>query len=466
MAEIHIDHDQGGHAHLQTFLNTVRGAGDNVIFIHGGSALAPGILSSIDKGSHMVSILNDLSPDVMAVSKSDLTHQEDALSLRAFEASFPIINCNIFDPLTGGGLEGLLPRFITRAGDYNIGFVSVVNPEVIEDYMPQRITTVDVNRAVVENVDQLKTQGADIIILIADMSIDYFNNHFDNPPVDIVLLSQSSGKTDLTQQGNSLFELTGHKGMASIITLTMSRDENKTGWTSSSKLVQLSDYEPDVAVDHKINSYLTQVSAILDRVIGVTRIAFDTRRGAIRTGENGFANLTADAIRSFYNSDIGLINAGGFRANKIYASGSNLTSGDIQKELPFNNRVVNLKVTGQILKNSIETGLSRIKEQKGCFPHISGIIVEYNPNNLPGRRIVSIAINGHPLELQKSYTLTTIDFLADGGDGYSELKKAERIINIGDPQLLWEYVRNFIAEKGSIAPEIDGRMKVVQSILP
>ncbi|WP_458778432.1 5'-nucleotidase C-terminal domain-containing protein [Desulforhopalus sp. 52FAK] len=198
----------------------------------------------------------------------------------------------------------------------------------------------------------------------------------------------------------------------------------------------------------------------------MTRTDLDTRRVAMRTGENAFANLVADALRKFYNSDIALINGGGFRANKKYPSGSNLTIGDIQKELPFNNRVVNVKVTGAMLKTTLETGLSRIKEIKGCFPHISGITVEYNPALQPRHRILSITKDGQPLDPEKAYTLTTIDFLANGGDGYNELKNAKRIINIGDPQLLWEYVRNFIIEEGAISPEIDGRMKVVSQTSP
>jgi 2',3'-cyclic-nucleotide 2'-phosphodiesterase/3'-nucleotidase len=71
-------------------------------------------------------------------------------------------------------------------------------------------------------------------------------------------------------------------------------------------------------------------------------------------------------------------------------------------------------------------------------------------------------MNGQPIEPAKMYTLTTIDFLAKGGDGYDVLKNAERIVTIGETRLLWEYVKNQIVEQETISPIIDGRMKALR----
>lgn len=460
LAEIYLDQDQGGYAELQTFLKTVRNANEQLLFIHGGGALSPGILSTIDKGAHIISLLNDLKPDIMAVGKADLAHQEDELSLRSFEATFPITNCNMYDPLTGGQPEGILPYFLKKIGGVTIGFLSVVDPEVMTDYMPQRIRIIDMNKAVADNALKLRKKGADIIILVAGLSLDSFNRSLSNPPVDVVLLSNtSSEKTGLTQQGNSLFELNGHQGTASIITLNFSQKNGKTGWTGAGKLFNLNDYARDQKTHEKIETYLAQLSGLQSHVIGMTRTDIDTRREAMRKKENGFANLAADVLRAHYKSDIALINGGSFRANKQYPTGSNITVGDIQKELPFNNKVVNIKISGENIRKTIERGLSRIEELKGCFPHVSGLQVAYNPNNAPFHRVLSIDVQGTPLEPNKLYTLTTIDFLANGGDGFLELQQAERIVKIGETRLLWDYIRDYIEKKGAIAPKVDGRMR-------
>ncbi len=461
MAEIHLDHDQGGYAHLKSLLTSLRAQDENVIFLHGGDALSPGILSTIDKGAHIISLLNELSPNAMSVSKSELAHQEDVLSLRTGEASFPITSCNIYDPLTNGPLEGIFPHLLLDIGDFKIGLLSVIHPDVIPDYLPKRITTNNINEAVTENVKLLREKGADIVVLMAGFDIDTFNKHFTTPPVDIVLLTQTNGKTGLTQQGNSLFELKGHSGLAAIIHLQVVKDGSKVTWTSTSQLAKLIDYPPDPNLDIKIISYLNQLSDTHNKVIGMTRTPLDTRREAVRKRENAFANFTSDSLREFYHTDIALVNSGGFRANKIYPTGSNLTVGDIHKELPFHNRIVNLRVSGELLKQSLENGLSRIEDVKGRFPHVSGIRVEYHPENPPLQRVSSISINGRPIDLTAVYTLTTTDFLANGGDGYTELKKAERIVKVNENRLLWEYVRNRIVSKGAISPKIDGRMKAL-----
>ena len=461
MAEIHLDHNQGGYAHLKSLLTTLRTHDDPVLFLHGGEVLSPGVLSTIDKGAHMISILNELSPDALSLSKSDLAHHEDALSLRTYEAGFPLINCNIYDPLTKGSIEGVFPHLLVQAGEFKIGLLSVVDPEVIADYLPQRITTRDSDKAVAENARQLRQKGADIVILMAGLSIDTFNTYFTSPPVDMVLLSQATGEKGLTQQGNSLFELKGVKDAAAIINLHLMKTDTETHWTGTSRLVQLMDYSADPDLDKKIASYLHQHSDILGQVIGMTRTPLDTRRKSIRTGENAFANFTTDSLRDFFQSDIALFNGGGFRADREYPSGSQLTVGDIQKELPFHNKIVNLRVSGKMLKASLENGLSRINEAKGRFPHVSGIRVEYNPAAPPLERVTSIKIIDQPIDPEKLYTLTTVDFLADGGDGYTVLKKAERIVKINETKLLWEYVKNQIVVKGAISPEIDGRMKAL-----
>lgn len=461
MAEIHLDHDEGGYAHLKSLLTTLRGQHENVIFLHGGDLLSPGILSTIDKGAHMISILNELEPDAMGVSKADLAHQEDALSLRTLEAGFPITNCNMYDPLTEGPVEGVFSHLLLRAGSLTLGLLSVVDPEVITDYLPQRISVQDINLSVSENGAKLRERGADIIILMAGFTVDTFNKHFSDPPVDLVLLSSTTGKTAFTQQGNSLFELKGHSGLAGIIDLHIVKKEGTTSLSGTSRIDQLLDHPAAPELDKKITSYLRQLSGILDQELGITQSQLDTRRESLRTGENAFANFTADVLRDFFDTDIALINGGGFRANKEYPAGTALTIGDIQKELPFNNRAVNLRVSGKTLRKALENGLSRIEELKGRFPHVSGIRVEYNPNNPSQERITSIMINGHPVDPVQKYTLTTVDFLAAGGDGYSDLKNAERIVKTKEARLLWEYVKAHIAAKGIISPAIDGRMKAV-----
>lgn len=469
MSEIYQDVDRGGLPQLKTIVDTIRETEKNVLFIHGGSALSPGMLSSVDKGAHMISLLNMLQPTAMAVAKSELAHREDELSKRSYEAAFPLINCNLYDPETQKQIEGIYPNLLINIGGIKIGLLSVVHPDVMRDYLSNRVRLTDIPQAVSENAAILRKQGAEIIILVGDFTLQEFNNYFASPAVDLVLLNRESGKPRLTRRGNSLFELTGHAGYAAIIELRINDSGGQTTWTSSSKLVDLKEYPADEEMSVAIQTYLAQLSDILDRKIGITHTRLDTTRKAVRTGENSFANYITDTLRNFHNSDIGLINGGGIRGDKLYREGSILTWGDIQKQLPYNNRVVDLKIKGKNIISALENGLGTVEQMKGSFPHVSGIVVEYNPADPPGKRLHSVTLDGHPLELEKEYTLTTIDYLASGGDGYSSLKAGKHIVKIGETRLLWEYAKDQIIKDGEISPVTDGRMKAIhvsESVTP
>lgn len=463
MSEINQDADRGGLPQLKTILDTIRETEKHVLFIHGGSALSPGMLSSVDKGAHMISLLNMLEPAAMAVAKGELAHREDELSKRTYEAAFPLINCNLYDPVTQKEIEGLYPHLIIDVDGIKIGLLSVVHPDVMRDYLLNRVHLADISEAVSDSAAVLRGQGAEIIIFVGDFTLQEFNHYFASPDVDFVLLNQESGSPKLTRRGNSLFELKGHAGYAAIIELRINGTGKQTTWTSRGKLVDLKEYPADEEMSAAIQSYLAQLSDILHRKIGITHTRLDTTRRAVRTGENSFANYITDTLRNFHNSDISLINGGGIRGDKLYREGATLTWGDIQKELPYNNRVVNLKIKGKNVLSALENGFSTIDKMKGSFPHVSGIVIEYNPADPPGSRLHSVTLKGAPLDPEKEYTLTTIDYLASGGDGYSSLKDGKRIIKIDETRLLWEYVKNQIIEDVEISPVTDGRMKAIQS---
>src|SRR5690606_31622929 len=114
-----------------------------------------------------------------------------------------------------------------------------------------------------------------------------------------------------------------------------------------------------------------ELSRELDVAIGTTAVELDSRNATVRTGEAAIGNLFADAIRQSTRSDVALLNGGGIRAGKVYPPGSQITRRDILAELPFNNRVVVLEVSGRALKQAIENGLLHVPHASGRFPQVS-----------------------------------------------------------------------------------------------
>ena len=76
------------YAKLASLLALARQEDEYTVFVFGGGSLGPSPLSSLDRGSHIIDILNTLEPDMMAISKREFSYYEDELTLRSYEAAF------------------------------------------------------------------------------------------------------------------------------------------------------------------------------------------------------------------------------------------------------------------------------------------------------------------------------------------------------------------------------------------
>jgi 2',3'-cyclic-nucleotide 2'-phosphodiesterase (5'-nucleotidase family) len=117
-----------------------------------------------------------------------------------------------------------------------------------------------------------------------------------------------------------------------------------------------------------------------------------------------------------------------------------ISRGDIERALSFNNALTLLNVTAQQLKDLLEHGVSSYDlaaaQGVGAFPQIGGMRFSFDPTAAPGSRVRTIVVNDPdglgPLmgpqtvfsdgqfrvPVNQVYRMVTLSFLADGGDGY------------------------------------------------
>ncbi|WP_035269149.1 5'-nucleotidase C-terminal domain-containing protein [Acinetobacter sp. Ver3] len=167
--------------------------------------------------------------------------------------------------------------------------------------------------------------------------------------------------------------------------------------------------------------------------------------------------------KEYFNADISFQNAGGVRVD--LAKG-NITVADIYQVLPFKNTLVQLNMTGQEIKDTLEDAISGVIEQKntGSYPYTAGLTWQVDMTQPIGKRITNIQVrNGAdqliPLDLNQSYKIVTINFLADGADYYHTLKKitGERRIEVG-----LDYAEAFLNYLNSI--DGDQEMKTIRKL--
>lgn len=169
-----------------------------------------------------------------------------------------------------------------------------------------------------------------------------------------------------------------------------------------------------------VKQYADELKKFEDLVAIVSDVDIEARFSRIRTEETNIANWTADLIRTEMNTDLAVINTGTIRANGIFEAGK-IKNKFLSECFPMEDKLVKLRISGELIMKVIENGVSLYPKYDGRFPAISGFKFAFDPTQEPGSRIVADSVtldSGEPLEMEKSYTLTVKYFLLAGKDGY------------------------------------------------
>ncbi len=242
------------------------------------------------------------------------------------------------------------------------------------------------------------------------------------------------------------------------IEVTERNGRRETKWWPQIRIIDTASVAPDPEVAVVVAGFEAEFSREMDVAIGTTAVELDSRNAAVRTREAAIGNLFADAIRVASEADAAIINGGGIRAGKVYAPGATITRRDVLAELPFNNKVVTVEISGRGLRSAMENGLAQLPNAGGRFPQVSGIAVEADVSRPPGSRVTSMRVGGQPLDDERIYKVATIDFIARGGDGYVTLRDARRILPDIDSPLMANEVMVYVRRLGTVRTGIDGRI--------
>lgn len=168
------------------------------------------------------------------------------------------------------------------------------------------------------------------------------------------------------------------------------------------------------------------------------RIGGEAARGGDGSSTGGtLGSLIADAqlaATAGAGAQIAFMNPFGIRAPWRLTPGADgqLTFGDLYKVQPFNNVLVTQTLTGAQIREVLEQNFDGVGPNQVLSPS-RGFAYSYDLSRPVGSRIVSITLDGQPLDDAASYRVTTSDFLSAGGDTYSAFAKGkDRVIGISD----------------------------------
>ncbi|WP_221761012.1 bifunctional UDP-sugar hydrolase/5'-nucleotidase [Kibdelosporangium aridum] len=190
---------------------------------------------------------------------------------------------------------------------------------------------------------------------------------------------------------------------------------------------ELVDKDAKVLVD----KYRAAVAPIANRVVG--KISADIGRAATPAGESALGDVIADAQLAYTatsaGAQIALMNPGGIRADLSFGNSpggepaGEVTYGEAFTVQPFNNLVVTASLTGAQLKEVLEQQFVGFAGQtvQRILQVSAGFTYSYDSTKPAGERVSAMALNGTPIDPATSYKVTSNDFLANGGDGFTKL---------------------------------------------
>jgi len=460
-----FNNTHNSYAKLTTLLKEIRKKHPNTLFLFGGDSLGPSSMSSLDKGVHIIDILNTLEPDAVSVNKRELVFSPDELSLRSFEAAFPFVASNVYDELTQGNIDGINNYLLINKASIKIGIISVLNPNVIEEYGLKRVSILNVEEAIRKQAKILRQKKVNYIILLPSNKFDVTQKLLDEGVINLSLDKNDHfnlEKNNLKSIDKKNVLIT-KKGIVATIHLTFNHSHKKV-ISFESSFIELSSFKKDKKVEEQINYYQKRIDFLFKEKIGIFSNPINTKRDVIRAKESIFGNLLADAIKDYTGAQVALINGGSIRGEATYFKNHSVTRKNIVEELPFRNHVLLINVTGSQITDALENGFSLIDKLKGRFPHISGMKVSYDKSLEVGRRVKSIIINGEKLINNKLYTLVTSDYLIDGGDGYNMFTQSKELVYFNPKQrLISNILIDYIIKKRVINTKLENRIREISN---
>jgi 2',3'-cyclic-nucleotide 2'-phosphodiesterase (5'-nucleotidase family) len=413
-------------------------------------------------------------------------------------APFRYVSANLLN--RDDELSGVEDFAIFDVGGIDVGVVGITNPEAPElvfpgsfgDIVPQPSAP-----AAMAAKAAAEAAGAEVVVAIIHAGVRAVDAGTGAPSGELIDFANAVSGFDVIFGDHTDFEF---EGVINGQLVTENRSKGRTyarttlvvdptsGTVLSKDAVFVTPFSnavtPDPAIVAAMQPFRDELAPIFNVQLGVSTAAIphSDKCGVAngRSCESLVGNVVTDAMRRTYETDFALTNSGGLRAPLTCPTtdiGTDfcpafvpppypITRGQVNTVLPFGNQAATLDVNGAELKQMLENGVSVLGVQ-GRFPQVSGLCFDWDVQAAAGSRVVGAvrqAANGTctgpavDLTAASTYTLTTNDFVASGGDGYPNFAA-----RMHTREILDNAVSAWVQANTPITPAIQGRIDCVDS---
>jgi 2',3'-cyclic-nucleotide 2'-phosphodiesterase (5'-nucleotidase family) len=444
----------GGAAYLANMIQQERSKNpDGTLLLSAGDMFQGTPVSNLFKGRSVTDVMNYLKFDAMAIGNHEFDWGMDVLQHLVASSRFPYLSANIKDE-RGRYLTGVKPYIIVERKNVRIAIIGITTPEVPRITMPGLFKHMTVDRPediLPQFIKKAKDEGAVIIIVLSHLGLDADKDLAQKfPGIHVIVGGHSHtalenpvivGKTIIVQAGAYGLYL-------GILKLKIDPDTVRIiGHTEErglEKIMAGKDRQHDAELARIIQAYYGRIEKEYRRVVGQTSVPLIR----YHQRESNIGNFICDTMRKKTGTDMAFINSGAIRNN---LPKGRFTLEQVFTLLPFDNSLVTMKLTGKQILEILE---QNAKLEHGIL-QVSGIEIRYDLFQPAGSRVREVYTGGRSLDPKKTYTVTTIDYLAAGGDAFSPFTEGKNIIY---GTALRDVIVSYLEKHSPISPRIEGRI--------
>jgi 5'-nucleotidase len=450
---------RGGLARLSTLRKQVLAESPHTLFLMAGDTLSPSVESTFHKGKQMIDAWNALGVDFAVLGNHEFDFGPDVLRQRLQESRFTWLGANVMDRRTHRTFGDTPPFVIREVGGVKVGIFGVLLGRTKYSSKPgPDVYFTDTCVKARELVPRMRAQGAQVVIALTHLLVAEDKVLARCAPIDLIIGGHEHELMQAVSNGTPIVKMSSEARELGRVTLHVGTRSRKLKSMDFAVLPVVPEVPEDPAFATAMREY-DALLADLSQSVGRTTVPLNATEEANRVHETNLASFVADAYRKAAGAETALINGGSIRSDSVVRPGP-LTRRDVLAIHPFPGSVVSIEVTGTVLRQALEHGVSRSAEERdpGRFPQVSGIQYAFDVCRPVGDRVVRVTVNGQPLDPKRKYTLATNSYMAGGGDGYTMFKGAKYRVTPDKGPATQDVLRDAFASGESIAPATDGRI--------
>ncbi|MDE6811552.1 MAG: bifunctional metallophosphatase/5'-nucleotidase [Muribaculaceae bacterium] len=455
-----IDPDEagrGGVLQRKAIIDSVRKAEKNVILIDAGDVVQGTLYFKFFKGDVEFPLMNMMGYDIQILGNHEFDNgmQQLAPYYKSLNADKLSANYDLSDTPLSGLLQ---PFVIKKIGGKKIGFFGintdpasliananyeglrfldpVTTANATADYLREKencdliiaVTHIGARKENEKPTDyELAASSRNIDIIIGGHSHNVISPALHDPGFESVALNIEGRPVAIAQTGK-------YGKYLGYINIDLDSPDPISTDNVIRRLIPVTDRFPGEMLDRNmedfIRPYRERLEAVNNNVIGVAEYAMDCndRTGSYVNWAADFAkwygDLIADSIKSANPTDklipqvdFAMMNVGGIRHD---LPAGDITEGHILSTFPFANRMVIVRIKGRDFIDAMK--IAAAKGGEAVSDQIRVVLDADRPDSP-----IEVLVGMKPMDPDKDYYFSTINYLAWGNDDFTPLARGEII---------------------------------------